>query len=194
MKQINLLPRKTERDAVFIHPFWKRYAIGSLLVLTASLGFPAMYAREANLLGSSAERIEQWRSAASDQQTWFLSLAERKKSLEATLQSLNNQAQRDRSAETEDSSTILSDLAAVIDRLPEGVWLSNIDCDYAAGSIRLTGYSQRKDDIQALGEDDASAPDRFHNFIIESMKRMDDKPLYEFVTSFDIIRDATETS
>lgn len=194
MKQVNLLIKHTGGETGFIiHPFWKKYALFSLLAVLVSLLFFLFIHRQLSHLDSTNQRLSDYLADYQQSKTWFEEQVKKQKQLETQLHSLRVQTENNYRLNKNQSASILDLMQKLSTVMPAGVWLKDIQCSYLNQTVTLTGYSTTKTELEKLIEDGLKRETNLHDFIIQTFKRINEHNYFEFELEFQFSTGAAQS-
>lgn len=155
MKQINLLPtliRESRTD--FVHPFWIRLALISVLVIAVSSGISLMLQHRIRVF---ERQLNQYQANLADQQPElerFRKLIQERNTLKQQVERLQHELESDLSQVSTERTGMAKTLHQITTGIPREVWLKTLDCDWEKHLLMLnvSAESERNMKDFLLGE------------------------------------------
>ncbi len=196
MKQINLAPHYYQiNKGASIHPFWKHFVVITLILTFLSLGFPIYYHIVLVDYRASLARMEHRALELKPMSDQFTQTATTRRLLQEEIQLLKSQMtsdQLDNSLYTESHPKITQTLQAVIESMPDDVWLHKIDCDYTMQTVILTGSTISKEVFQTFLDNGLMKKEILDNFSIQNLRWVENPKELQFQISIDFLHKADQ--
>jgi Tfp pilus assembly protein PilN len=187
MRQINLASQYNQlQKGASIHPFWKNFAIITVICTFLSLGFPIYYYTVLADYKASLGRMEHRALELKPMAEQFNQAAQTNRLLKQEIQLLKNQTDSDQfnnSLYMNSHPKINQTMQELIESMPDEVWLQKIDCDYPMQTVILTGSTTTKDEFQKFLDHGLMQRKIFHNLSIQYLKRVENQKELQFQIS-----------
>jgi len=187
MRQINLASQYNQlQKGASIHPFWKNFAIITVICTFLSLGFPIYYYTVLADYKASLDRMEHRALELKPMAEQFNQAAQTNRLLKQEIQLLKNQTDSDQfnnSLYMNSHPKINQTMQELIESMPDEVWLQKIDCDYPMQTVILTGSTTTKDEFQKFLDHGLMQRKIFHNLSIQYLKRVQNQKELQFQIS-----------
>ncbi len=193
MKQVNLLIKHSGVETGFIiHPFWKKYALVSLLAVLVSLLFFLLFQRQLSRLESTKQHLSDYLADYQLSKTWFEEQVTKQIQLETQLHSLRTQTENNYRLNKNPSASMLDLMQKISTAMPDGVWLKEIQCSYLNKTVTLIGFSTTKAELELLIEEGLKKETNLHDFIIQTFKRISEQNYFEFELEFQFTAESAQ--
>ncbi len=198
MRQINLAPQYNQlKRSASIHPFWRYFALSTVILTFLSLGFPIYYYVVLEDYRASLDRMEHRALELRPMAEQFNQAAQANRLLKDEIQLLKSHTtseQVDSTLYMDSHPKIIQTLQEVIESMPNEVWLHKIDCDYPMQTVILTGSTTTKDEFQKFLDNGLMQRKIFHNLSIQYLKRVEKQKELQFQISVQFLSKASQES